>query len=1017
MIKKIFISLIIISGATLCVNNDCLAQPADSPWPMFGHDAQHTGRSDYAGPQTCILAWSYETGGRITSSPALDSSGMVLVGSHDGNIYGFEHAGSLIWSYQLLSLADYSSPAIGASSRIYVGGAALTAIGSLSWSYDMGVVGVQSSAVIAPDESTYIGTEDARLYRMNSTGRILWSYETGGALRSSPALSTDASWVCVGSMDARLYTIHSSGQLLWTFITDGPPLQRSIESSPAISSENNVYVGNEYGAFYAITSTGTLLWTFESEGWAPISSSPAIGSDGVYMGADDGRLYSIGPLGGLLWSYKNICSSPTVDSEGSVFISGNPISCFTSSGAMQWSYHIPGGSTSSPSIDDRGRVYIGGVDNKLYVFTGPSPTPTPMPTATPTPMGTEWKCPSATGLIYNDFKYPEKACSDDEKDYATAVGCAEQDYYNFNFSVPENCAISGIAVKVKASGVSMTELCWLEMKLSWNKGDTWTSKKIKHIGEFQEHVLGGNSDKWGRTWSPAEFSNSNFLLYIKFCEGLSYKLAMLQVRITYSIFTPTPTPIPTNTPTITPTSTSTYIPAPAISSYAYVTNAGSKEAPGNTISRIDLSSFTVDRTITVGLTPMGIAITPDGTWLYVVNNDSDSVSVIHTGDAREVMKIPVGAEPLGIAIDHAGRYAYVVNSMEDPETTNGTVSVIDIASQKVVGEITVGMFPGWGIAVSNDDSKLAVANINDNTIYLMDTATRSLINVISRVDGDKPMGVAFGPGDGWLYIAYFSDGTGDHVRAVDLSGGNADGYYDTDGEGPFGICFHPEGGWFVVSNYFGHNIFHCAVGTGGSGMVNVAAGPMWGAFTADGSKFLMPCFGSSQGAFAGTVDVFECSGGTPAWTRRVSVGINPAAVAIANRALSYHQEMKRASGIGLFVEPKLARSGDSVYLNYAIILPDGVKSIDAGVIVGGVVNNIRYYAFTSGFRGMVQINPNKASSIPKAVSRTRLTDGQNGFLRINGLLGGVSCKFFIALTDTGGGKIIYSTFSNSVMVE
>ena len=343
--------------------------------------------------------------------------------------------------------------------------------------------------------------------------------------------------------------------------------------------------------------------------------------------------------------------------------------------------------------------------------------------------------------------------------------------------------------------------------------------------------------------------------------------------------------------------------------------------------------------------------------------------------------------------------------------------MIDIAANTVVGEIPVGKFPGWGIAVSNDDSKLAVANINDNTIYLIDTATRSLITVISRVDGDKPMGVAFGPGDGWLYIAYFSDGTGDHVRAVDLTGGNADGYYDTDGEGPFGICFHPEGGWFIVSNYFGHNIFHCAIGTGGSGTVNVAAGPMWGAFTADGSKFLMPCYGSSQNVFAGTVDIFDCGGGSPVWMKKVDVGINPAAVAIANRALSNHQEVKRAPGIGLFVEPRRARSGDSVYLNYAVTLPEGMGSVDAGMIVGGVVNDARYYAFTPGFRGVVQINPNRAGSIPKAASSMKLSNGMSGYLRVTGLPAGSNCKFFIGLTDAKSGNIIYSAFSNSVTVE
>ena len=41
------------------------AQLADSAWPMFCHDAQHTGRSPYSGPEMPELKWRYATGGPI----------------------------------------------------------------------------------------------------------------------------------------------------------------------------------------------------------------------------------------------------------------------------------------------------------------------------------------------------------------------------------------------------------------------------------------------------------------------------------------------------------------------------------------------------------------------------------------------------------------------------------------------------------------------------------------------------------------------------------------------------------------------------------------------------------------------------------------------------------------------------------------------------------------------------------------------------------------------------------------
>lgn len=431
-----------------------------------------------------------------------------------------------------------------------------------------------------------------------------------------------------------------------------------------------------------------------------------------------------------------------------------------------------------------------------------------------------------------------------------------------------------------------------------------------------------------------------------------------------------------------------------------------------------MSTYAVD-TITVGRRPMGIDISPDGEWVLVVNNDDDTVSVIRTGDATQVVTIPVGVEPLGIAIDHAGRYAYVTNSTDTPLTTQGTVSVIDLSTFAVVDTLTdgIGKFPTEGIAISNDDSKLAVANFNDDSVSIIDTSTRQVTQEIVREDGFAPMDVKFGPGDTRLYIAYYSDGTNDHVSSIDLAGSGPDIYYDQSGDGPVSVDFHPGGVWFVASNYVGNGVYHYNLQSGATGTVNVAAGPFRSAFTADGSRLLVPCFRSSGDIHPGVVEVFDTSGGTPTRITRVSVGVNPLAVAIANQALSHPVSRRDASQVNLFASPKLIKSSEGVYLKYAVVLPDGISGVDVGVIVGGVLSNVYYYAFTSGFRDMVPVNPNRISSIPKAISRMRLTNGMNGYLRVSGLPGGSNCQLFVGLTDAKSGKLIYSNFSNTIAVE
>ena len=81
---------------------------------------------------------------------------------------------------------------------------------------------------------------------------------------------------------------------------------------------------------------------------------------------------------------------------------------------------------------------------------------------------------------------------------------------------------------------------------------------------------------------------------------------------------------------------------------AYVTNNGS-----NTVSVIDTATNTVVATIPVGVSPFGVAITPDGTRAYVANQDSNTVSVIDTATNTVIATIPVGANPVAVAITPA----------------------------------------------------------------------------------------------------------------------------------------------------------------------------------------------------------------------------------------------------------------------------------------------------------------------------------------------------------------------------
>jgi YVTN family beta-propeller protein len=212
----------------------------------------------------------------------------------------------------------------------------------------------------------------------------------------------------------------------------------------------------------------------------------------------------------------------------------------------------------------------------------------------------------------------------------------------------------------------------------------------------------------------------------------------------------------------------------------------------------------VDATITVGTTPYNVAINPSGTFAYVSNYGSDTVSKIDLATNTVAATIIVGDGPWGLAINPLGTFAYVSNDQ------NGTVSKIDLATNTVVTTITVEQWP-WYVGINPAGTFAYVTNRSNNIVSKIDLATNAVTSftipnpscVLNQgFPCDSNFGVAFNSDATFAYVSRPDKGTVAKINLNDNSVVNT----ITVGSSPRGLAINPSGTFAYVSNYASNNV-------------------------------------------------------------------------------------------------------------------------------------------------------------------------------------------------------------------
>ena len=281
-------------------------------------------------------------------------------------------------------------------------------------------------------------------------------------------------------------------------------------------------------------------------------------------------------------------------------------------------------------------------------------------------------------------------------------------------------------------------------------------------------------------------------------------------------------------------------PSPNYREYAYVTNGKS-----DSVSVIDLRTFRVAATLTVGRGPTGVASSPTKNEIYVANTDSNNVSVIDAEKNAVVATIGVHRAPGFVDVSRDGRRAYVANS------GSANVSVIDLDQRKVMATIGVGGQP-WLARVSPDGKTLAVSNTAGDSVSLIDTDKLAVRATVPVCKEPRDIAIAL---LGEVEKAFVACTGSNQVAAVDLKQAKLLALLDV-GKRPEHLTLKPDGGELFVSNRESNNVSIIETTTNEVGSTfMVGNGPADVVITGDNTTAYV------AGAGSGSVSVYAIDAG------------------------------------------------------------------------------------------------------------------------------------------------------------
>jgi YVTN family beta-propeller protein len=241
---------------------------------------------------------------------------------------------------------------------------------------------------------------------------------------------------------------------------------------------------------------------------------------------------------------------------------------------------------------------------------------------------------------------------------------------------------------------------------------------------------------------------------------------------------------------------------------AVASNYGTREAPGSSLTVIDVAGAKAVRTIELGehRRPHGIAWLPDGKRVAVTAEDSRALLIVNVPDG--VVEAAIGTDQdvsHMVVVSSDGDHAYVAS------IGSGSVTAIDLKARSRVRVVPTGA-GAEGITLLPDGRTLWVTNREADTVSVIDT--KSLTIVATLKSASFPIRAAATRDGRWVLVSNARSGgltvfdarTREETRrvAMSLEAAGTEGRLFGERFGkspvPIGILMHPDGKRAYVAN-------------------------------------------------------------------------------------------------------------------------------------------------------------------------------------------------------------------------